>query len=44
MASHVHADGWNLDADQVEEDTGYLHMVGYPANTRTLKEGKHVLT
>ena len=26
MASHVHAGGWNLDADEAEQDTGYLHM------------------
>jgi hypothetical protein len=26
MARHVHAGGWNLDSDQAEQDTGYLHM------------------
>ena len=30
MAAHVHPDGWNLDSDQVEQDTGYLHMFASP--------------
>eukprot|EP00802_Teleaulax_amphioxeia_P023952 Tamp_24595.p1 GENE.Tamp_24595~~Tamp_24595.p1 ORF type:complete len:325 (+),score=73.38 Tamp_24595:142-975(+) len=38
MASHVHSDGWNLDSDQVEQDTGYLHMFSSPGTTQLKKK------
>lgn len=37
MARHVHADGWNLDSDQAEQDTGYLHMF---SSVRTVKSSR----
>jgi len=37
MASHVHAGGWDLDGDQSEEDTGYLHMFSSPVSQLTKK-------